>query len=229
MSDKTDEYEQLSWVFTAWWRGLQSLDGDTGKQILRGSSPVPPDRQSLAQLRRINVVDYDGTGVVDVGGALGVSAFRTLIQRARSQKLNEYSSVRKWLSDEQSTLEPFVIAAAALARIREDSSDGKVRRGATAQLLGQEKSKADTDPLFAEARFKRLIRSNDNWPDLMAQARRVSAILERSAPVGDFAASLVLWNADPSIKRDWSFQYYKRDFEPAGDSTAPPSSPSVTA
>lgn len=225
MSRSSEDYKHLAGVFTSWWRELRSLDDASGKPKRRNGVEIGPDRASLAQLRRINVTPgSDGIPAVDIGGALGVAAFRDLVSHVTALPLHS-KHVRRWLANDTRTLEPFAIAAAALARIQDDSSSNeKDVRGATARLLGAGESR----PL-AEVRFKRLMRCKNDWPDLMLQARRIAAILEKKAPVGDLGASIVLWNADPTIVRDWAFQYYQEDFKPAP--TAPvassPSSPST--
>jgi hypothetical protein len=132
--------------------------------------------------------------------------------------------VRHWLDiekagsgqEEAGEFSPFAIAAATLAHIRADA--GGNGRGATAKLLGQPRGEGgeSEDRLFAEARFKRLIRTRDDWPGLLAQGRRIAAILDGQAPVGDLGASLILWNADPHVTRDWAFHYYQRDFAAPG-------------
>lgn len=194
-------YEFAADVCTAWWRSLQGLS-DEGKPH---DPPRAPDRAALATLRRVSVINEESIPVVDVAAALNISAFRNLIQRLGVDRPMPDGSP-------EVPLEPYVIAAATLARIRSDA--GKPKRGATARLLGRPRGDgANTeDRLFAEARFKRLIRTRNDWPGLMAQARRVAAILEREAPIGDLGASLILWNAEPRITRDWAFQYYQREF-----------------
>lgn len=222
MSRSYEDYKHLAGVFTSWWRELRSLEDASGKPKRRNDREIAPDRASLAQLRRINVIaGSDGAPIVDVGGALGIAAFRDLVSRVAALPLHS-GAVRKWLANDTRTLEPFAIAAAALARIQDDSSSNeKDERGATALLLGAGESR----PL-AEVRFKRLMRCKNDWPDLMIQARRIAAILESKAPVGDLGASIVLWNADPTIVRDWAFQYYQEEFKPAPVASSP-SSPST--
>lgn len=223
--EKHNDYKELAFVCRAWWRGLQSLDKD-GKSILIGSAEKPRNRAALANLRRIN--EIEGGGAVDIGAALGTPAFRDLIRRLRTSLAEGKFSNRRvadWLSGDDPEMAPFTIAAAALARVRDDSGNKKDTCGATARLLGAARSEGGDkdDHLFAEARFKQLIRTRDDWPGLMRQARRIAAILEREAPVGDLGASLILWNAGsndpadrktPNIIRAWAFQYYQRDFEP---------------
>ena len=231
MSSPSDDYKVLADTFTSWWRELQDLDKKTGEP--KKESNGHRDRAALAQLRRINVTPgSDGAPLIDIGSAWEISEFRELIERiCRYRKTLKNIHVRKWLDGDTLTLEPFAIAAAALARIREDSTPvdkGKGetlhKRGATARLLGAGESR----PL-AEVRFKRLMRCRNDWPDQMIQARRIAAILERRAPVGDLAASTVLWNAEPRIVRDWAFQYYQEDFQPApvAPAASSPSSPST--
>lgn len=213
-----DDYLELARTCRRWWRNLNALDKD-GKPIVIGGAEKPRDRAALAQLRRIDVIDDDGTPIVDVGGALGIPAFRNLIHSLRTslaeRKLSN-ARVAYWLSDDCPFMEPFAIAASAISRFRNDSGDKSEKRGATARLLGKPRSEGagDDDHLFAEARFKQLIRTRNDWPGLMRQSRRIAAILEREAPIGDLSASLILWNASPHVTRDWAFQYYQREFEP---------------
>lgn len=226
----TYEYDVLASVFQRWWRGLNGLSLADGKPIAAGSAPKSPDRAALVELRRIDIVEDGGRSVVDIGHAMGVPAFQALLVAVRRSKLPRGSDARQRI--ESAELEPFAIAAATLARVRAESDSGETRRGATAELLG--KGYPD-EHVFAEPRFKRLIRCRDDWPGLMAQMRRVAAILERKAPVGDLGASIVLWNDDPRIRRDWAFAYYGRGdaqhgAAPAGDDDAgatDPRAPSV--
>ncbi len=213
MSRTPTSYASLSQVCRAWWGDLQELKKDD--EVVR-----PRDRRALAELRRIDVIDFGGTPVVDIGNAAGIPAFRALIRRLREAARDEKLTNRRllhWLSEDDPELSPFAIAAATLARIREDSGGKELQLGATARRLGAPRAEgADKgDRLFAEARFKRLIRTRDDWPDLMRQARRIAAILEGEAPIGDLGASLILWNADPRIIRDWAFEYYQQEFTPA--------------
>ena len=209
MSKADPDYKVIAEVFTAWWRDLQSLS-KAGNPILIAGSRKSPDRKALAELRRIGVAQDDGQDAVDVTGALGVEAFRDLVERLRTSSLAPHSKVRPWLRADGLCLEPFAIAAASIARIRDDSGGKSDWCGATARMLGDG---FPVSQVFAEPRFKRLIRSRNDWPDLMAQARRIAAILERKAPIGDLAASLVLWNHLPGVRRDWAFQYYQKSFE----------------
>ena len=209
MTEQPHDYNVLADVFTMWRRDLHSLS-KAGNPILIGGAPKPPNRRALAELRRINIAPEGGVDAVNVTRALGIDAFRDLVQRLRASDLAPNSRVRPWLRADGMCLEPFAIAAATVARIRDDSGSKSDWCGATAKLLGEG---FPEEQVLAEPRFKRLMRSRDDWPDLMAQARRIAAILERKAPIGDLAASLVLWNAEPRIRRDWAFQYYQKSFE----------------
>jgi hypothetical protein len=218
--NRHNDYGAIYGVCTAWWRGLQRLDDDGRPIISKGSgSPLPPDRAALARLRRIGVVALNEGEAVDVGHALGIPAFRELIDGLR-WNLDDKSRAKRQLDAARPHLEPFAIAAATLAFIRADAGNGAKDRGATARMLGAprgENASAD-ERLFAEPRFKRLIRTRDDWPGLLSQARRIAAILEKEAPIGDLGASLILWNADPRVSRDWAFQYYsQRPFEAAAE------------
>jgi CRISPR type I-E-associated protein CasB/Cse2 len=210
MSKADPDYMVLAEVFTAWWRDLQSLS-KAGNPIMIGVAPKSPNRKALAELRRIGVAPEGGQDAVDVVRALECSAFQDLARRIKISSLRP--EIRKWVEPDSARVEPFAIAASTIARVRVDESEGRERCGATAKMLGSPRSEGGKEPLFAEPRFKRLMRCRDDWPDLMAQARRIAAILEKRAPIGDLAASLVLWNADPRIRRDWAFQYYQKSFE----------------
>lgn len=211
MTDKSD-YGALAAVFTAWWRNLHSLHEGSAKPRGAPGNPLPPNRKALAELRRINVVPEAGREAIDIGRAMECASFRDLVSRMKGSGLHPRAKIRSWLEPRTARLEPLAIAAATVARIKEDASRPGDRRGATARLLGEGFPETH---VYAEARFKRLLRcAADDWPDLMAQARRIAAILERKAPIGDLAASLVLWNGDPRIRRDWAFQYYQKSFEP---------------
>ncbi len=202
-------YKFIAERCTEWWRKLQGLDEESKPR----NPPKAPDRRALAELRRLGIIEFGGVQEVDVAAALNICAFRDLIRGLGADKPGKYGGPAFDLA-------PYVIAATTLARIRADSGGGK--RGATAHLLGQPRGESgNEDRLFAEARFKRLIRTRGDWPGLMAQGRRIAAILECEAPVGDLGASLILWNTDPYIARDWAFQYYQqREFEPAAPAPA---------
>lgn len=222
---KQDDYRELARICRTWWQGLNAR-GDGGTQDSR-------NREALAKLRRIGVADAEGTSIVDVGYALGVPAFQDLLTRILRAEVSK--RVKGWLGAAGSAacseplLEPFAIAAATLARVRADSGGKGEKRGATARLLGQPRAEGgDNDArLFAEARFKRLIRTRDDWPGLMSQARRIAAILERKAPIGDLGASLILWNADPRVIRDWAFHYYQQEYRDADDEDQPQPAPAA--
>jgi CRISPR type I-E-associated protein CasB/Cse2 len=220
------DYIPLAELFTGWWRGLQSLDKNGAERKIAGQV-LPPNRKALAQLRRVNIEEGTAIPAIDIVTALTIDEFWDLIGRLKaSDKLSK--EIRTWI--DQNDWEPFAIAAATLARVRLDTNSPH-KPGSTAKMLGTPRNpEPGSKTIFDEARFKRLLRSRDDPPDLLAQARRVAAILEREAPIGDLAASLVLWNARPDIsnpiRRDWAFQYYQRDFtaaaEPDANVPAPP-------
>lgn len=207
MNAKPYDYDQIADICVVWWWSLQQRETPGGRH-------VSADKAALAQLRRIDIIDYGGAPAVDIGAALGIPAFRDFIRRMRGAQFRN-STIVRWLWDDRMTLEPFAIAASALAHTREDAGTGKL--GATARFLGKPtKGEVGGNACFAEARFKRLIRTrNQDWPGLHLQARRIVAILGQKAPIGDLGASLILWNADPRIFKHWAFQYYQKDFEQA--------------
>jgi hypothetical protein len=220
----SDDYKVIADACTNWWRELQSLNPEGKPIVFKNGGEKAPDRAALARLRRIGVIDLGGVPTVDVAGALDISAFRMLMLRLLTQlESNQIGSwqVKRWLQSKGERWEPFAIAAATLALIRTDVRGG--RRGTTAKLLGQPRGEGSEieDRLFAETRFKRLIRTRDDWPGLLAQAQRVAAILGSKAPIGDLGASLILWNADPHVTRDWAFQYYQREFALPGRESEP--------
>ena len=192
------EYRRIATICTAWWRSLRGLD-EHGKAVMINGKEKPPDRAALAELRRIGVVVLDGAPYVDEAGALSISAFRQLVRRLGITPAAVSAGGSRGLA-------PVAIAAATLARIREDAGSGGT--GLTARMLGEG---GDESRLLAEARFKRLIRTRNDPPALHAQARRVAAVLERKAPVGDLGASLILWDRDPRITRYWVFIPPNRD------------------
>jgi hypothetical protein len=214
---ENSDYKVIAGAYAQWWRELQSLNRAGKPMVLKGGGEKAPDRAALAQLRRIDILDLGGVPIVDVAGVLEISAFRVLMARLAELPIRN-GLVRRWLVSQGQEWEPFAIAAATLAYVREDT--GRNGRGATAKLLGQPRGE-DDGRLFAEARFKRLIRTRNDWPGLFMQAKRIAAILSEKAPVGDLGASLILWNADPLITRDWAFQYYQRDFSPTESETEP--------
>ena len=212
-----DDYGSLQAIFAKWWRDLYQIDASGNPRLANGTgAPLPRDRKAIAELRRIDVIDRGGHPAVNVERALCTDAFLKLIGKISGAGLKN-PTISRWLRPEDFTLEPFAIAASTLARIRDNTSSGRDKCGATARLLG------GVEPVFAEPRFKRLLRSRDDWPDLLAQARRIGAILEKKAPVGDLGASLVLWNADSSIPTRWAFNYYQGELEAdASDTPQPP-------
>ncbi len=221
MRQKPKDYDSLHKLFTNWWRSLHRLD-QNGKQVFVGShrTPLAPDRKTLAELRRIDIAEAQGQDAVDVDFALSIPTFRLLVGSIKGLEPGNHI-IKSWLRDDAFNLAPFAIAAATLARIREDT--GAKACGATAIMLG------GNEPLFAEARFKRLMRTRDDWPDLLVQARRLAAILGKAAPIGDLGASLLLWNADPSIRTRWAFNYYRGELEKDAETEPQPSATTSAA
>lgn len=199
MRDLAHNELALRGVVQSWWRGLRNLN-------LRNGEEIPgrePDRGELAKLRRIATAGEADLPAVALVDALAVDSFQTLwrkvaktFEKPLDHPLAEYAAV----------------AASTLAWLRADTG-----RGDTAALLGPPRDGA----VFAEARFRRLIRT-ETAVDLLDQGRRIAAALKGAAPVGELGASLILWDQDPRIRRRWTFAYYHLRDMPADEPSASP-------
>lgn len=165
-----------------------------------------PDRTAaLAQLRRVGTIDLGTGSIPDEAQALTVSAYQRLYRRVRAWEPRELLPTA-WET-------ALVIAAVTLAHVRTDCPGRR-----TAALLG---GPDEATRVMAQSRFLRLMRV-ENAGDLMAQARRVTALLGRTAPVGELGASLLFWQARPHVRRDWARSYYGLDLAERGTAAGDP-------
>lgn len=180
---------ELTWICRTWWRSLNGIDKEGKEDRDRA------DRQARAELRRAGSVASDGGDAINLIRAFGVERFHGL-KRAIDAKIDRIGE------------EKVALAAIALAHVEHDRMQGEdAEPPKTAALLGE-----GDPPLFAEARFKRLIRT-DNPAELLPQVIRVVKILGKTVPVGDLGASLLLWG--PDVKKRWAFAYWQKKFIPA--------------
>lgn len=193
--------EKIGDICLEWWAQLNAVDPKTGNDL----TGKIPDRAAIAALRRIGTVEGSSGPEIDTTFACGIPG-----REGRSPYLVLHSRLRgllaKW-QDEHVRRIPertdfdasAAVVAATLARVRAN------RRGSLVGLLGA--PRRDEQPVMAEARFKRLIRTTSP-PDLLDQGRRIVMLLGREVPVADLGASLLLWNVDPLAKRRWAFGYF---------------------
>lgn len=188
----------LRGVVQSWWRGLRGLHPITGEEI----PGREPDRGELARLRRVGEAGESDLPDVALVEALPIDSFRDLWRKVAAKLKVQHDDL---------LAEYAAVAAATLARIRTDAG-----RGDTARLLGDPRD----SPVFAEPRFRRLIRV-ESAVDLLDQGRRIAAMLGGTAPVGELGASLILWDRDPKVRRRWTFAYYHLTDARADEPAAP--------
>ncbi|MDR3439161.1 type I-E CRISPR-associated protein Cse2/CasB [Telmatospirillum sp.] len=190
-----EQREALKSLFFAWWAALHDPQND-GRHA---------DRAELARLRRLDLVTAGGQAPApDIAAAFAIESFRDLWQKTRD-------ALGGIDADQEDSL---VIVAATLARIRRNDRAHR----ATATALG---GVTDAERVLKEGRFLRLMRV-ETAADLFDQARRLTAILRETAPVGDLGLSLFLWRRDPGIRRAWAKAYYYMDRATAQPATAQP-------
>ncbi len=178
-------------VFFGWWIKLTDADNE-GRHA---------DREDVARLRRLDLIDFGQGPEPDVAMALTIGAFQKLYREIAPTKEQEGD---------------LVVAAATLARIRTD-----VRGQTTAGLLGGHDEESRR---MKQTRFLRLMRVSTSG-ELFGQARRIANLLGGSAPVGELGASLLLWRQDQRVRRDWARAYYGLD-RANSDTPRPPIRPS---
>jgi CRISPR type I-E-associated protein CasB/Cse2 len=162
------------------------------------------DRAGRALLRRIRARDDEET--VDFVPALRVEAFRTFIgPKGLELDLTDTRGPQR-------RLEFAAVAAAAIAQVRKDDE----RNPKVASRLGSQKA-AGREAVLSEGRFLRLMRC-ETPDDMLPQAVRLVAILDRVAPVGDLGASLALWG--PAVRKRWAFDYWSQPQPDAAEDAA---------
>lgn len=170
-------------VFARWWSGMTDAAHEGANA----------DRKGLAELRRVGLVDVDGVPTPDTIAAIEVSGFRRL-----------YHDIKPLVRFGPGDLETdLAVAAATLARVRRNV--GPAMR--TATMLG---GRDEDDRAMKEGRFLRLMRV-ETPGDLFDQARRLVALLNGEAPVGELGASLLFWRRTPAVRRAWARAYYHLD------------------
>ena len=182
-------------VFSRWWNAITDARNQ-GRNA---------DRAALAQLRRLKLNDFGEGPRPDVALAMTLDAFRDLylkVSRAGARLPPD------WESD-------LVVAAVTLAHVRSDAPGQS-----TAGMLGGR----DADQRkMKEARFLRLMRVS-TAADLFNQTRRLTALADGKAPVGDLGASLLFWRSQPNVRRDWARAYYGLD-RPSSEYPDQPAAP----
>ncbi len=184
MTEYAKLQNKLRWECREWWRKLNGVDSDGVADRMLA------DRKSRAELRRIGSRASEAGDALNLASAYAVDRFYRLRDRCAELGVRIHD-------------ESIALAAAVLAHVDIDLQD----QVETASLLG------DGDPpVFAEARFKRLIRT-DQPAELLPQLVRAVKILGKAAPVGELGASLLLWG--PTVKKRWAFAYWQRKYIPA--------------
>jgi CRISPR type I-E-associated protein CasB/Cse2 len=185
----------LAWACQVWWRNLNGIDKGGKEDRDRA------DRKARAELRRAGSVASSEGDAINLIRAFGIERFHALKRSVEAKAA--------WIDADNVAL-----AAIALAHVERDSAQGEdTAAQKTAGLLGE-----GDPPCFAEARLKRLIRT-DKPAELLPQIVRAVKILGKAAPVGDLGASLLLWG--PEVKKRWAFAYWLKKYIPAEAPTEP--------
>jgi len=142
------------------------------------------NRAQMAHLQRLRLTEYGDVSEPDVIKAFGIDAFKTLHAIIKPPREHEAD---------------LVVVAYVLGHIRKTSDQHP------AAALGQ----GDPPRMNATA-FTSLMRS-ETTGQLFEHARRIAALLEQSAHVGELSASLYLWRRAPHIRREWARAYYGLD------------------
>ncbi len=184
MTDFSQLEHDMRWECRVWWQRLNGIGNDGVENRDQA------DRKARAELRRVGAAANEVGDSVDLIRAYAVDRFYYLRERVAAKGAR--------IGDEN-----IALAAVALAHVEKDAGDA-IR---TAALLGE------GDPrLLAEARFKRLIRT-EQAAELLPQVVRAVKILGKRAPVGELGASLLLWGA--KVRKRWAFDYWQKSYVPA--------------
>jgi CRISPR type I-E-associated protein CasB/Cse2 len=189
-SDPKKLERDLSGVCGSWWRGLNGIEKDGSENRDRA------DRKSRAELRRAGSVASDGGDAINLIRAYGIESFHVFLRRTQEKA--------PWIEPERAAL-----AAITLAHVDHDLDLDEEVKAHTARLLGKPRSADSKEPKFAEARFKRLIRTDDP-AELLPQMVRAVKILGKTAPVGELGASLLRWG--PDVRKHWAFAYWQKKY-----------------
>ena len=161
---------------------------------LNGSDKGPPDRATLAKLRRCHTAT----------DAFAVPAFVRLLPRFGG-----------WITDPDNDgpkIQRIAIAAIALAHVRHN-----VPKLPVARQVGPSKIDAN-DGKLSEARFRRLMRIDDgDTDDLLRAMVRLVRQLDRTVNANDLVRSILSWN--DHTRRRWAFSYFNAD-QPKADMSA---------
>ena len=184
-TDQKKLENDLRWVCRSWWRASMVLTKMTIKIATAPTASPGPSCAALAQSLAM-------AAMPSISSAPMASNPFTL--------LSDVQKKAPWIRADQAAL-----AAITLAHVEKDSvaSENNLAFPRAAQLLGE-----GDPPLFAEARFKRLIRTDDP-AELLAQMVRAVKILGKAAPVGELGRSLLLWG--PAVKKRWAFAYWQKN------------------
>ncbi len=199
-SDFRSLEKELRWVCRSWWRSLNGINNDGNEDRAKA------DRQARAELRRLASLASGEGDAIDLLRTYAVARFHDLDRDMKKRVL--------WIKAENVALTAVTLAYAE-KDVGDFDQEGKLRE--TARLLGTPRSKESKEPLFAEVRFKRLIRT-DEPAELLPQMVRAVKILGNTVPVGELGASLLLWG--PSVKKRWAFAYWQRTYIPVEPSAA---------
>lgn len=201
-------------VAFAWWAGLARPDKD-------GAWTAEADRASFAKLRRLGSLAESDLNEAIIS-ALAEPAFFGRTQVGLGL-LNRIAAIEGLARPDRAReramidLAPRVLVAAiVLADIRKNSRALRVGKE-----LREAQSGEDGVRDSARARFLRLLRTDDPQ-DLLPQARRLSKVLDRKAPVGALGASLILWTdaaLGRPIRKEWAIDFFSPSLRDQSEST----------
>jgi hypothetical protein len=198
-----ERFDGLEKACFSWWAALADPDD-------QGRMTAGADRAALARLRRLGSAaeaDLD----VALATALSEPAFCGGFQqkgRRHEGLLDRISGLEgaHVLSQKLSLAPKVLVAAIVMADVR------RSRPGASfGRLLRDAQSDADGVTPSGKARFLRLLRTEE-LSFLLPQARRLTRLLNREAPVGQLGASMILWT-DPrdgaSRRSRWALDFFQ--------------------
>jgi hypothetical protein len=214
-----ERFDALEKACFSWWAVLANPDD-------QGRMTAGADRAALARLRRLG-----SAAEADLDAALATALSEPAFCGGFQQKGRRHEGLLDRISvlegaeslSRKLLLAPKVLVAAIvmadIRRSRPETSVGKLLRDAQSDAEGITPS--------GKARFLRLLRT-DEVSFLLPQARRLTRLLDREAPVGQLGASLILW-ADPrdgaSRRSRWALDFFQpslaADAAPSPSETTP--------